>query len=259
MRKGVLYPGGEGAPKKPPAGMNKLTVGGDVVHYDKKQISVAELRKAARAKRLNEVLGLGPFSKDDALAGAARGETPVAVTERTPDGTEVKGAAGTDVTAPTQVASLESGKTPGNVVRVETPENVIQMRAAPPGPKAFVEGQDVAVSPTAPKVVKLKPWPADQGEARGRKSAPQQSAADKAAADEAARKAAAKTLPVEGDLPDLTQAGEKAGASGAQLPRRTSQDAEEDADNGRKRVAPARTFAARRARKSASRYPRPRI
>lgn len=96
--------------------------------FDPKLVSRSQITKLSAAGRENELLGLGPVSKPAAVADAAAGATPVAVTERTPAGTEVKAAAGTTVTLPAQRASLEAQKTPGNVVTVETPENVLQMR-----------------------------------------------------------------------------------------------------------------------------------
>lgn len=104
--------------------------------YDPKLTDAGKIQKLSRLGRENELLGLGPVSKPDAAARAAAGETPVAVTERTPDGTEVKAAAGTAGTVPEQRASLEAQKSPGNVIAVETPENVLQMRTAPAAPAA---------------------------------------------------------------------------------------------------------------------------
>ena len=80
------------------------------------------------------------------MARAAQGETPTAVTERTPTGTEVKAAAGTTGTAPDQVASLEAQKTPGNVVGVETPQAVVGDRV-----KAHDDGAAPPADPLLPQ------------------------------------------------------------------------------------------------------------
>lgn len=96
--------------------------------YDPKLTTPAEIQKLSKAGRENELLGLGPVSKPAAVADAAAGATPVAITERTPTGTEVKAAAGTTATLPEQAASLEAQKTPGNVVAVESPAQVVAAR-----------------------------------------------------------------------------------------------------------------------------------
>jgi hypothetical protein len=98
---------------------------GRIVQFDKagdSGFSVAKVRQYAKDDRLNEALGLGPVNKTEALSRTLAGEPGAVVTERTPDGTEVKGAVGTTATVPDQVAALEATKTPGNVVQAETPE-----------------------------------------------------------------------------------------------------------------------------------------
>ena len=106
--------------------------------------------------KLNELLGLGPVSKDEAVARASAGEPGAVVTERTPDGTPVKNAVGTTATVPDQAAALEASKTPGNTVQVETPEQSLGDRVA------RVQGEvaqgEVAQAPTVqPKVVETNP------------------------------------------------------------------------------------------------------
>jgi hypothetical protein len=84
--------------------------------------------KAAQALyksgQLNEMLGLGPYNKEDVAESAAAGNPEIAVTERTPEGVEVKAAAGTSETVGDQLLALEETKTPGNTVQTETPEQV---------------------------------------------------------------------------------------------------------------------------------------
>lgn len=98
--------------------------------FDASKISRDEIRAAARAGKLNELLGLGPYNKQQVAESAAAGAAPVAVTERTPGGTEVKAAAGTEETAPEQLQALEEAKAPGNTVQVEDPAVVIEERIA---------------------------------------------------------------------------------------------------------------------------------
>jgi hypothetical protein len=99
--------------------------------YDPKLVTPSEIIKLSAVGRENELLGLGPVSKPEAVARVSAGEAPTAVTERTPAGDEVKAALGTDQTAPAQVASLEANKTPGNTVQQETPETVVAARGEP--------------------------------------------------------------------------------------------------------------------------------
>src|SRR3954462_245130 len=124
-----MFPEGT-KPLPVPKGMGVIKVGNDIFHYRPAEIKANEIRTAAREGRLNDVLDLGPLSKDDVLQRAAAGEPPVAITERTPDGTEVKASAATAPTADIQAAHLEATKTPGNTVQAEHPDRVIAERQA---------------------------------------------------------------------------------------------------------------------------------
>ncbi len=135
-RKAVMLPTGTvvpGAIVRPGLKTTKTQRGRFI--YDPKLTSVGEIQKLSRLGRENELLGLGPVSKPEAVARVAAGETPTAVVERTPEGTEVKAAGGTDQTAPAQVASLEANKTPGNVISVESPTDTVVKRMLPSSPE----------------------------------------------------------------------------------------------------------------------------
>ena len=125
-REAMLYPKGEqplDIPDKKAFGQVKLP-DGRIVQFDKSGPSgftVAKIRQYAKDDRLNEALGLGPVTKTEALQRMAAGEPGTVTTERTPDGTEVKGAVGTEATAPIQEAHLDAAKTPGNTVQTEDP------------------------------------------------------------------------------------------------------------------------------------------
>lgn len=121
-----------------------------------------DIRSLYKSGRLGSVLGLGEFNKADVAESMAQGSPEAAVTERTPDGVEVKAAAGTQETAPDQLAALEADKTPGNTVQVESPAKVLADRiaarqvapvaspVAPPAPApapAPVEAQAPAPAP----------------------------------------------------------------------------------------------------------------
>jgi hypothetical protein len=136
-REMMLYPKGtqpiEIADKKAFGQFKLPEPDGRVVQFDKNgpnALSIAKIRQAVKDDRLNDYLQLGPVTKDEAISRVAGGEQGVGVTERTPAGTEVKAAAGTETTAPAQVADLEATKTPGNVVSVEPPEAVPEGRQA---------------------------------------------------------------------------------------------------------------------------------
>ena len=127
-RKAVMLPPGTVVPAAALGGRTDLkrhTNARGRFIYDPKLTTVKEINQLSKLGRENELLGLGPVSKPEAVADAAAGATPVAVTERTPAGVEVKAAAGTTDTLPAQAAALEAQKTPGNVVAVETPQNVV--------------------------------------------------------------------------------------------------------------------------------------
>lgn len=163
-RKAVMLPKGTVVPAdalggRKDLGKHRTTRG--VFIYDKKLTNPAEIQKLSKLGRENELLGLGPVSKPEAVADAAAGATPVAVTERTPAGTEVKAAAGTTATLPEQRASIEAQKTPGNVVAVETPEQVLQARSTgrvlPNLQQPKVEREAVALAPAEPPPPKAEP------------------------------------------------------------------------------------------------------
>ena len=125
-REAMLWPKGEQPIEitdKKAFGQVKLP-DGRIVQFDKSGPSgftPAKIRQYAKDDRLNEALGLGPVTKTEALQRVAAGEPGAVVTERTPDQTEVKAAAGTTATVPDQVAALEADKAPGNVVSVSAP------------------------------------------------------------------------------------------------------------------------------------------
>jgi hypothetical protein len=148
QRRAMLFPKGGDAPLALPDGMKATTTKDGVFHFNPEHLKRADIYAASKAGRLNDILDLGQYSKADIVPRLAAGEAPVAVTERTPGGTEVKAAGGTTGTAPEQVASLEASKTPGNKISIETPAQVLQDRIATPRPR---------VAPPAREVAKIEP------------------------------------------------------------------------------------------------------
>lgn len=100
-----------------------------IVDFNTAKTNYGEVQKAIRTGKLNELLDLGPYNQQEVAESAAAGAAPVAVTERTPDGTEVKSATGTEETAPEQMQALEDTKSePENTIVVEDPRRVIEER-----------------------------------------------------------------------------------------------------------------------------------
>lgn len=134
-RPAIMYPAGT-KPLPRPKGVQTLKNDRGTFHYNPKLVKAKDILTASRMGRENEVLGLGPVSKPEVDARVAAGEAPLAVTERTPEGIEVKAAVGTEATAPEQLRAIEAGKaTPENTVRVEPVEQVVAGRLAPPTPE----------------------------------------------------------------------------------------------------------------------------
>ena len=130
-RAAILIPAGNSTRPRQPKGTLALKTKHGTFYFDPKRLTRAKILDAIREDRLNEILELGPVNKTEVAARVEQGETPVGVTERTPDGTEVKAAVGTEETAPRQVDALEGSKTEGNTVQVEPVEQVLADRAAP--------------------------------------------------------------------------------------------------------------------------------
>jgi len=105
-------------------------VDGGVVYYDKTMYTKSEIKRLEKEGRLGTVLGLGNYNKAQVQETVDAGAEPVAVTERTPEGVEVKAAYGSTETAPEQIAALEATKTPGNEIALEPPQQVLDQRVA---------------------------------------------------------------------------------------------------------------------------------
>lgn len=132
-RRAQLFPKGH-LELKVPKGMGRIkTKNGDVWHFNPKKVKASQIVKASNAGRENDILDLGPVTKEEAVQRAAGGEVPVAVVERDENGTEVRGSAATDKTAHAQMAVIERAKSPEHTVGIENPEDVIKGRYASGG------------------------------------------------------------------------------------------------------------------------------
>jgi len=138
IRELMVYPRGEGFTPLSKAelktlGQAKDQKTGDIYVFNKNgdnELTHNKVVKAVASGNINDLMGYGPVTKQEAISRTTQqGETPVAVVERTPEGTEVKAVAGTNQTAPTQTQALEQAKSaPENVVQVEHPTQTIGER-----------------------------------------------------------------------------------------------------------------------------------
>lgn len=121
-------------------GMGRVETPRGVFHYDPEQITAAEIWRASRKGRENELLDLGRFSKDEIMQRIGDGETPLSVVERDPRGTEVRAAAGTDGTVEDQFDDMDENKGPGHHVGVEDVQGTLMRRRASGGRVAMADG-----------------------------------------------------------------------------------------------------------------------
>lgn len=150
----VMFPTGTQEPQLAP-GMARIVTPRGIFHFNPQVISPAKVMQASRQGRENDVLGLGPFSKDDVQKRVAAGEPPLAVTERTPAGIEVKAAVGTPSTMGPQVAAISAGAAPGNVIDIEPLDQVVNGRFPNGVPAPPVRPAGLGLPQQGPPM----PWP----------------------------------------------------------------------------------------------------
>lgn len=126
-RRVQMFP--HGTPELPlPHGMARVETNGDVFHFNPHKISAAEVRKHSDAGHEHHLLDLGPHSKHDILHRINGGELPLAVVERDHEGTEVRSAVGTHLTAREQLAHMHRTKSPGHTLSLEDPRRTLAHR-----------------------------------------------------------------------------------------------------------------------------------
>lgn len=127
VRPAQMFP--KGTPELPmPEGLARTETPKGVFHHDPEQLSSGDIQGATDENRENDILNLGPYSKEDIMARVEKGEEPLALVERTPDGTEVRAAVGTQSTIEEQKEFFEKTKSPGNVIAVEPLMEALQKR-----------------------------------------------------------------------------------------------------------------------------------
>ncbi len=115
-----------------PSGMGRVQTVSGIFHFDPRRIRPEDIHRAAAFGRENKILGLGPFSKKDAMVRVLRGEAPTAIVERRPDGTEVRASIATDSTKETQTAAMRQSVTTGNLLSHENPGDTLLRRLGTP-------------------------------------------------------------------------------------------------------------------------------
>lgn len=111
-----------------PAGYMCLETGRGAFHFNPEVISAGAIKFLSDMERENILLGLGPYNKADILKMVQEGEKPLAITERTPEGVEVKAAIGTKRSSALQIEAFEKYKLEGSKVSIETIEQVLTWR-----------------------------------------------------------------------------------------------------------------------------------
>jgi hypothetical protein len=126
-RRAQLFP--HGTSELPlPHGMARATTEAGVIHYNPQHINAETVHHLASGGRLNELLDLGPVTKDEAMRRIHEGEHPVAVVERNEAGHEVRAALGTHLTALDQMHAMHQTKSPGHTLTLEHPDHVVARR-----------------------------------------------------------------------------------------------------------------------------------
>lgn len=114
-----------------PDGMARHKNGRGVFHFRPERLTAADIETLSRDGRENEILLLGPLSKPEIARRVRNGEQPVCISERTPDGVEIRTAVGTDRTMQEQIDYFEITKDdPSNVVEVVDLLPMIRKRMA---------------------------------------------------------------------------------------------------------------------------------
>ncbi len=99
-----------------PVGMQRIKNYRGVFHYNPAMINETRISYLSHRGMENEFLELGPFNKPEVEDRIKAGERFEVISEYTPDGVEVRTAAGTNKTLPVQKEYFERTKDPGNKI-----------------------------------------------------------------------------------------------------------------------------------------------
>ena len=111
-----------------PNGFERTRIGRDTYDFNPKVYTKGDIANLVSNNKIGQALRLGPITKEEAVRRQREGEAPVAITERTPRGTEVRAAFGTVGTAAKQLAHFQRTRASGNTVQLELPSQVIVAR-----------------------------------------------------------------------------------------------------------------------------------
>jgi hypothetical protein len=139
VRPAMLYPANGHPAPEPPEGAHAVMTRDGVFHYNPNMTSAEHIHAASRAGRLNEVLGLGPYSKDDIAKRMMQGEKLMNIVVRDANDHEVVSVAGTPYTAHEQAQHLARHMPEGGSIGMEPVEHILQQRHGRP------EGQNKEV------------------------------------------------------------------------------------------------------------------
>lgn len=109
-----------------PEGMSRLITDRGVFHYNPAKISARQIWLLSQNERENEFLELGPYNKADVFEKIQAGEVFLTIMEVTPEGVEVRAAAGCTSTVAEQLDFFEQTKEPKNTVTCSIPERVLR-------------------------------------------------------------------------------------------------------------------------------------
>lgn len=129
LRPAQMFPVGTGELPLPD-GARRIATPRGVFHYNPSMTNGNLVKGLSASGRENQLLGLGPFNKDDILHRVSQGEPPLAVVERDSEGNEVKSAIGTPNTAPAQAAAFTRTKLPHSRIAVDSAQSIINGRQA---------------------------------------------------------------------------------------------------------------------------------
>lgn len=111
-----------------PDGMHRFANSRGVFHYAPDRITRAEIAVLSVSGHENEFLMLGPVGKTEIAERVLAGETLLCITEHTPEGVEVRSAAGTDKTIDAQRDYFERTKEPDNTITISDLPRVLDAR-----------------------------------------------------------------------------------------------------------------------------------
>jgi len=108
-----------------PNGLSRHVNERGAFHYRADRLSPQTIDSLSQRGRENEILNLGPYSKGDIAQRLLGGEQMACVAEYSPDGVELRSAAGTDRTIAEQKAYFDRTKEPGSQIVITDPGNVL--------------------------------------------------------------------------------------------------------------------------------------